>query len=272
MVQKVAGLNRAGRRCVRGDVRQDERTGFDDALRAARLAAFAPGDFVGQESFMRAGDIRRIARRAAIGADTRVMDLCCGVAGPGRLIAAETGCRYLGVDYSASALAIAAERADGGDCRFVQARIPPVPREPCDVVLLLATFLAFADKQAVIDEVAAVLSPGGRFACTVLVGAPLVGSERAAMPDADTVHPIPQLELLGRFDRGGFDVAWTRDATAEQARTAAALLAAYRSGAGEIAGQVGVRASSELIAAHELWSAWLQSGRVRAMELVAKRR
>ncbi len=272
MVQTQDELNRDGRRCVIEDVRQDERTGFDDALRAARLAAFAPGDFVGQESFMRAGDIRGIARRAAIGADTRVMDLCCGVAGPGRLIAAETGCRYLGVDYSASALAIAAERVDGCDCRFVQARIPPVPREPCDVVLLLATFLAFADKQSVIDEVAAVLPAGGRFACTVLVGAPLVRSERAAMPDADTVHPIPRLELLAGFDRGGFDVTWTRDATDEQARTAAALLAAYRSDADRIAGQVGIRACSELVAAHELWAGWLGSGRVRAMELTAERR
>jgi SAM-dependent methyltransferase len=253
-------------------VKQDERTAFDDALRSARLSAYAPGEFVGQESFMQACDIRALARRAEIDARTRVMDLCCGVAGPGRLIAAETGCRYVGVDYSASALEIAADGAGGLDCRFVEARIPPVPREPCDVVLLLATFLAFADKQAVIDEVSAVLTPGGRFACTVLVGPPLTDHEQGAMPDADTVFPVAMRDLMAHLARGGFELTWQRDATIDNSRTAAALLAAYRADSDRIADCVGDRAYAELIAAHELWVDWLGSGRVRAVELIARRR
>lgn len=253
-------------------MKQDERTVFHDALRPARLSAFAPGEFVGQESFMRACDIRALARRAAIDAKARVMDLCCGVGGPGRLIAAETGCRYLGVDYSASALRIAANEAGRLDCRFVEARIPPVPRETCDVVLLLATFLAFDDKRAVIDEVAAVLPAGGRFACTVLIGEPLTHDEQQAMPDADTVFPVPLPELRAILDIGGFDVTWQRDTSVDHARTAEALLAAYQADSDRIARRVGVRAHAELVAAHDLWVDWLGSGRVRAMELIAERR
>jgi SAM-dependent methyltransferase len=253
-------------------MKQDERTVFDDALRPARASAFAPGEFVGQESFMQACDIRALARRAAIDANACVMDLCCGVAGPGRLIAVETGCRYVGVDYSASALGIAANDMAGLDCRFIQARIPPVPRETCDVVLLLDTFLAFVDKQAVFDEVAAVLPAGGRFACTVLIGAPLTRGEQLAMPDADTVFPVSMPRLQEIVDVGGFDVTWQRDTTRDHARTAARLLAAYRADSDRILSGVGAHAYSELVAAHQLWVEWLGTGRVRSIELIAQRR
>ena len=56
---------------------------------------------------MRAGEVRTLAHWAGIGRGVSVLDLCCGVAGPGRMITAESACRYLGVDHSASALAIA---------------------------------------------------------------------------------------------------------------------------------------------------------------------
>ena len=48
-------------------VRQDERAPFHRALQRARVAAYAPGEFVGQESFMTAGEIRLLAARAGIG-------------------------------------------------------------------------------------------------------------------------------------------------------------------------------------------------------------
>ena len=96
---------------------------------------------------MLAGEIRELAGRAGIGPGVSVLDACCGVAGPGRLITAEFGCQYLGVDYSASSLEIARELAGDLPCRFHQARIPPLPDDPVEVVLLLETMLAFADKR-----------------------------------------------------------------------------------------------------------------------------
>src|SRR3712207_672709 len=86
-----------------------DRAVVDAALHRARLAAYAPGEFVGQESFMTAGEIRALAARAGIGPGVTVLDLCCGVAGPGRFLARELGCDYLGVDASPSAVAIARE-------------------------------------------------------------------------------------------------------------------------------------------------------------------
>ena len=168
-------------------VKQDERTPFDRALQRARVAAYAPGEFVGQESFMRAGEILSLARRAGIGPGVSVLDLCCGVAGPGRHIAAELGCTYLGVDASPSAIELARDRAVGLPCSFEVAHVPPVPAGPFDVVLLLETLLAFADKEPLLRGVSAALRLGGRFALTVEEGEPLTALERERMPDADTV-------------------------------------------------------------------------------------
>src|SRR5690349_14133718 len=109
------------------------------ALQQARLSAYPPGEFAEQESFMRAGEILDLARRAGIAPGEFVLDLCCGVAGPGRLITRELDCAYLGVDYSPSAVNIARERAHELPCRFEVMQIPPIPRGPFDVVLLLET-------------------------------------------------------------------------------------------------------------------------------------
>src|SRR3954447_7144184 len=118
-------------------MRQDARAPFERALNGARQSAYAPGEFVGQESFMTAGEIRALGVRAGIGPGVTVLDLCCGVAGPGRFLTRELGCAYLGVDASASAVALARERAGDLPCRFSVAEIPPLPSGPFDVVLLL---------------------------------------------------------------------------------------------------------------------------------------
>src|ERR671914_920183 len=120
---------------------QDERASFDRALQRGRAAAYAPGEFVDQESFMRAAEIRALAQRAGIAPGVTVLDLCCGVAGPGRFITRELGCTYLGVDSSSSALDIARERAGDLPCRFELAPIPPLPPGPFDVALLFETML-----------------------------------------------------------------------------------------------------------------------------------
>ena len=132
-----------------------------------------------------------------------MLELCCGVAGPGRMITAESGCRYLGVDHSASALAAAQQLAGNLPCRFEQAHLPPLPEGRFEVVFLLETMLAFPDKDALGGEVARVLEPGGRFAFTVKEGRPLTQHEQTRMPAADTVWPIELAELTGVLRNAG---------------------------------------------------------------------
>jgi ubiquinone/menaquinone biosynthesis C-methylase UbiE len=252
-------------------VRQDERAPFVAALRRARQAAYPRGEHVGQESFMTAGEIRRLADRARIECGTSVLDLCCGIAGPGRLLVAERGCHYLGLDYSASAREIARDLAGSLPCSFAQAHLPPLPDGRFDVVLLLETMLAFPDKHALFGEVARVLTPGGRFAFTIEIGRPLTASEQAQMPDADTVSLIDQPSLTTLLHDHGFLVTWHEQRTASHRLVAAALLTSFRTHALEIAGEIGAPALRELIAAHELWTDWLRTGRVRKYALVAHR-
>ncbi len=249
------------------DVRQDQHA----PLERARVNAYPAGEYVGQESFMRAGEIRTLAQQARIGQGVCVLDLCCGVAGPGRMITAESGCRYLGVDQSASALATAKELAGNLPCRFEQARLPPLPGGRFEVVLLLETMLAFADKEALINAVARGLEPGGRFAFTVEEGRPLTERERALMPAADTVWPIGLAELTGVLREAGLTVSWQEDHSSSHHAIATALHRSYRAESPGIAGQIGTQATAELITAHRLWSDWLGSGRVRKFAIVAEK-
>jgi SAM-dependent methyltransferase len=245
------------------------RARYDEGLRRARLSAYPPGEFVGQESFMTAGEIRDLGERAGIGPGVRVLDVCCGVAGPGRFLARELGCDYLGVDASASAVALARERASGLPCRFAVAQVPPLPPGTFDVVLVLETMLAFADKDALLRAVAAALTPGGRFAFTLEAGGPLTAAERDAMPAADTVWPTP-LDGLS-LDAAGLAVTWQGDHTAAHRATAQALADAFAADADAIAAQLGRSATDELLTAHRLWADWLAEGRVRKLAVIAER-
>lgn len=252
-------------------MRQDDRAPFDRALHRARTAAYAPGEFVGQEGFMTAGEIRALAVQAGIGPGVAVLDLCCGIAGPGRFLTRELGCAYLGVDASASAVAIARERAGDLPCRFAIARIPPIPAGAFDVVLLLETMLAFEDKDPLVGAIAAALRPGGRFAFTLEAGPPLTAAERAAMPDPETVWLTPLDQLAASLQRAGLVVAWQEDHSAAHRATAHALAGAFAADAEDIAAHIGLRALDELLDAHRLWIEWLDRGRVRKFALVAER-
>jgi SAM-dependent methyltransferase len=253
-------------------VRQDERAPFQAALQRAREAAYPPDEYVGQEGFIRAGEIRQLAHRARVGPGVPLLDLCCGVAGPGRLIAAESGCGYLGVDYSASAVEIARELAGDLPCRFEQAHLPPLPDGRFEVVLLLETMLAFPDKRALLCEIARVLEPGGRFAFTLEEGRPLTPREQARMPDADTVWLIEWAEFTAALREVGLTVTWREECSASHHATATAMLRSLHADSAEIARQVGRQALADLITAHQLWSGWLGGGRVRKFAVVAEKR
>jgi SAM-dependent methyltransferase len=250
---------------------QDERAPFVQALQRARVSAYGPGEFVDQESFMRAAEIRALAARAGIASGVSLLDLCCGIAGPGRLITRELGCTYLGVDSSRSAVDIAREKAGDLPCRFEVARIPPVPPGPFDVVLLFETMLAFPDKEMLLDDISRALRPGGRFAFTVEEGLPLTETERERMPDADTVWLTPLEEMLTSLERVGLRVCWQEDCSASHRAVADSLSKAFAADATAIAGQIGRGALRDLLAAHRLWSEWLRDGRVRKIAFVAEK-
>lgn len=220
---------------------------------------------------MCAAEIVALARQAGVAPGMSVLDLCCGVAGPGRFITRELGCTYLGVDLSLSAIEIARERAAGLPCRFEVSRIPPIPWGPFDVVLLFETMLGFPDKDTLLEEVSRALTPGGRFAFTMEEGAPLTEAERHRMPDADTVWLTRLDDMLTSLERVGLVVRWQDDFSRSHHAVSDSLIKGFAADAAEIAAQIGRRALRELITAHRLWSDWLWTGRVRKLAFVAEK-
>ncbi len=241
----------------------------EDALRGARRSGYGAGEFVDQQGFMTASEIRGLAAAAGITAGTRVLDLCCGEGGPGRLITRELGCDLLGVDASGPAVATARARVGELTCRYDTGQIPPLPRGPVDVVLLLETMLAFRDKETLLREIRSALTPGGRFACTVEEGDPLTEEERAAMPAADTVWPIPLTHLHELLERSGFAVTWQQEHSGAHRDVVDSLLAGFATHESAIAGQSGPEQLESLLASHRLWSEWLHTGRIRKFAIVA---
>lgn len=220
---------------------------------------------------MRAGEILSLAVRAGVAPGVSVLDLCCGVGGPGRFITAELGCTYLGVDSSSSAIGLAREHAADLPCRFEVSRVPPVPSGPFDVVLLLETMLAFADKDTLLRDITSALPVGGRLAGTVEEGHPLTEAEQEAMPDADTVWLVSLPDLLCSLDRVGLRVRWMQECSGPHRVMVDSLIDAFVAEQPAIGAQLGRRAVDDLLAAHRLWSDWLRNGRVRKFAFVAEK-
>jgi ubiquinone/menaquinone biosynthesis C-methylase UbiE len=220
---------------------------------------------------MRASDILRLAELAGIGPNTSVLDLCCGVGAPGLLIARTFGCSYHGVDASDSAVRVARSRAGGLSCRFSAARVPPFPAGEYDVVLLLETLLAFADKLSLLRHVVDVLPVDGRFVFTLEEGEPLTDAERAQMPDAETVWLIPLPALQSALKAAGLRVTAQVECTRPHREVAQRLYVEFVADAANISERIGRDSLESLLAAHRLWIDWLGRGRVRKFAFVAER-
>lgn len=220
---------------------------------------------------MCAREILSLAVEAGIAPGVSVLDLCCGVAGPGRFVTRELGCTYLGVDLSPGAIGIARERAGDLSCRFQVSQVPPVPPGPFDVVLLLETMLAFPDKGTLLREISSALPVGGRFVFTLEEGEPLTGAERERMPDADTVWLMPLPDLLSTLEWAGLRVRRQDECSQPHRAMVESLTKAFAAEDAAIAACVGRRALDELLAAHRLWSDWLREGRVRKFAFIAEK-
>jgi SAM-dependent methyltransferase len=220
---------------------------------------------------MRASEIRELAAVAGLGAGVSVLDLCCGVAGPGRHLVETFAPRYLGVDADAGAVRLARSRTRGLDCAFVAGEVPPLPRGPFDVVLLLETFLAFEDKGSLVRSVAEQLRPGGRFGFTLEDGAPLTRQEREQMPEPDTVRLVPFPQAVACLEQHGFRLRWHADVTTAHLAVASALVRGYEERSAAMAREIGSAAVEQLLAAHRVWVEWMAARRVRKVAVVAEK-
>ena len=241
------------------------------ALEEAKKAAFPPGQYVAQESFVSADEILWLARTAGLDSSSRVLDMCCGIGGPARHIVENTGCRLVGVDREETSIGEARRRAKERDLvvQFEVAEAPPAWDRKFDAVLLVETVLAFRDKRSLVRAVWELLENGGSFLLTLEEGDPLSPEEARLMPRSDTVWLASLGDFIALLNECGFAIrGWNEFTTAHQ-KIASSLADEYQRSSHKIAEEIGRSNLSSLLESHRLWSAWMEKGRVRKYGIVA---
>jgi ubiquinone/menaquinone biosynthesis C-methylase UbiE len=180
--------------------------------------------------------VAALARRAGIARTSRVLDLCAGLGGPARFLAARLGCRVMAVELNGGRAAGAARltRLVGLHDRVrvvrADAAALPLAAGAFDACVSQEALLHIADKAAVLRECRRVLRPGGRLAFTDWIASPrLADGERQRLETWMAATTLQTLEsyppLLGA---AGFGAIEAEDLTDEWRPILRARLEMYR--------------------------------------------
>ncbi|TPE53118.1 class I SAM-dependent methyltransferase [Amaricoccus solimangrovi] len=152
----------------------------------------------------------------AIGPETRVLDIGCGIGGPARMIATRFGAQVTGVDLTPDFVETARRLCEmlGIEARFVtgSALDLPFPAASFDLATLLHVGMNLPDKPRLFAEAARVLVPGGTFAVYDVMrfgDHPAFPLPWASEPSASFLEP-PEA-YLAAAGAAGFELAARRD-------------------------------------------------------------
>jgi ubiquinone/menaquinone biosynthesis C-methylase UbiE len=212
-----------------------------DALRrqgklGARLAPEDLGE-LDHDHYGGLAAVEALARRTAVGPGTRVLDVCAGLAGPARFLAARFGARVVALDLNAGRCVGAARltrlvglealvRPLRGDAQAL-----PFRAGSFSAVISQEGFLHVPDKGRALAECARVLMPGGRIAFSDWIATPrLADNERARLASwmaAVTIQSIAGYETL--LARAGFAGIEAEDVSSQWIGILQRRFAMYRS-------------------------------------------
>ncbi|HEY7365507.1 MAG TPA: methyltransferase domain-containing protein [Methylomirabilota bacterium] len=193
------------------------RRGTPSGLRAEDLFDFDQDHYGGLPA------VEALARRAAITAGSRVLDVCAGLGGPARFLAERRGCRVVALELNhrraAGAARLTARVGLSGLVAVVRGNAIALPfaGSRFDACLSQEALLHIEDKALVLAECWRVLVPGGRLAFTDWIARPrLADRERARLREWMAATTLQTLEgyrtLLGR---AGFTGISAEDITDE---------------------------------------------------------
>ena len=255
--------------------------GFDDwygalhgagpAYRRVLRGAFGTGQLVGQQGLCSADEILHLVRELRPEPGGRLLDVCCGPAGPAGQIARQLGCEVVGLDRSPGALALAHRRGAPG-VRLVRGDATRLPFQAASfqAVLVLDSLASIFEPEALLAETGRVLSPGGRLGCTLEVGQPLHRVESDRLEPGVEACILPLDWWLGRLERTGFRTLWVEDTTTRRATTAARLVRGLVRERLGLHQELGAEAVDGLTESLSVWTDFLKCGRLRAVSLVAE--
>jgi sarcosine/dimethylglycine N-methyltransferase len=163
-----------------------------------------------------------LARRAGVGAASRVLDVCAGLGGPARFVASRRGSVVVALELHGGRAAGAARLNRLVGARGVtvvrgDATALPFARGAFDACLSQEALLHIPDKPTVLAECHRVLAPGGRIAFSDWIAFPRLGDrEREQLWEWMAATTLQTLEgycaLLGR---AGFSSVEAEDLSAD---------------------------------------------------------
>jgi len=220
-----------------------------------------------------------LARLAGVTARSRVLDLCAGLAGPARFVAARRGCRVVGVELNGNRAAGAARltRLVGLSGRVTVVRADatalPLGRGRFDACISQEALLHIADKAAVLRETHRVLVPGGRLAFTDWVAHPTLGDgERRRLEEWMAATTLQELEgyraLLGR---AGFAAVVVEDLSDEWRPLLRARLTMYRALHADTVARLGEARYQEYDQLYTFFVSLVEAGKLGGARLSATR-
>lgn len=178
---------------------------FERIWREQALGADYPAGFE-HISFLTFEEMQEMSAALALTSGSRLLDLACGMGGPGLWIAREHGAQLVGIDASAIALTHAGSRAasvgmsDRTTFQHGTFAATGLDAASCDAAMSCDALQYAPDKRAAFTEAARVLRPGATFAFVCfeldpekLAGIPLLGDD-----------PVPDYRPL--LEDAGFDV------------------------------------------------------------------
>ena len=157
-------------------------------------------------SFVTAAELRWMADALQLSPDELLVDLACGMGGPGLWIARESRARLRGIDISPIAVAAGHERAkelglsDTSEFSRGSFAETGLERAAADGVMSIDALQYAPDKADALREVARILRPGGRFVFACFEVEP----ERVAGLPVLGTDPVADYAPL--LDASGFDV------------------------------------------------------------------
>lgn len=144
---------------------------FDSPLmQTIRREAY--GEDIGQHSWVTGAELREHLQVLSLSSISRVLDFGCGPCGPLTFIAKQVGCKLVGIDLSAPALAVGRKRAqDMGISSLVElheadGNLQLPIKESFDAIVSFDVILHLQDRAATIKRFSSLLSPSGKLLIT----------------------------------------------------------------------------------------------------------
>jgi sarcosine/dimethylglycine N-methyltransferase len=190
--------------------------GLAGSLTADDLFEFDQDHYGGLEA------VDALARRAGVGAASRVLDLCAGLGGPARFLASRRGSAVVALELHPGRAAGAARlnrlvKQTRVSVVRADATALPFTGRAFDACVSQEAFLHIADKPTVLAECHRVLVPGGRLAFSDWIAFPSLGDrERERLREwmaATTLQTLDSYRAL--LGRAGFTAVEAEDLSGE---------------------------------------------------------